>query len=392
MNLINYSKNVISDKTWKTFADFREVDHAKLKPILQNMLANVQELLGTGFKYDISISSYTSDYLAEKPTYYDNYNIAISFGEHKNNIKFFYPKLIKGNYFIMYGALYIPLVFMERAPIDVFQTSKGKKITVNMLPSYLFNFDFTKANILIKKRSVNLGTFMRVMFEENDYYESIVKAGIIPRCEQKTFTEAKALVIKTMGFYTTEYFESNPDLTLAEIFDKYLLLDYFKGMFKDFYGVDNIKDIVKKVVEFQQQDAAMEMASLENRKIVMNEYLIKAIYEWYIRLIYSAIDRREGQSFIPTINANVIITSGFRDNMHAGNFFNNGLPYTLPMINKISQDISIVKQGMLPKSWTSNHPSALGKICPISVSAQNMGSNIVATSNARINYYGRFEK
>lgn len=392
MNLINYSKNVISDKTWKTFADFREVDHAKLKPILQNMLANVQELLGTGFKYDISISSYTSDYLAEKPTYYDNYNIAISFGEHKNNIKFFYPKLIKGNYFIMYGALYIPLVFMERAPIDVFQTSKGKKITVNMLPSYLFNFDFTKANILIKKRSVNLGTFMRVMFEENDYYESIVKAGIIPRCEQKTFAEAKALVIKTMGFYTTEYFESNPDLTLAEIFDKYLLLDYFKGMFKDFYGVDNIKDIVKKVVEFQQQDAAMEMASLENRKIVMNEYLIKAIYEWYIRLIYSAIDRREGQSFIPTINANVIITSGFRDNMHAGNFFNNGLPYTLPMINKISQDISIVKQGMLPKSWTSNHPSALGKICPISVSAQNMGSNIVATSNARINYYGRFEK
>lgn len=392
MNLINYSKNVISDKTWKTFADFREVDHAKLKPILQNMLANVQELLGTGFKYDISISSYTSDYLAEKPTYYDNYNIAISFGEHKNNIKFFYPKLIKGNYFIMYGALYIPLVFMERAPIDVFQTSKGKKITVNMLPSYLFNFDFTKATILIKKRSVNLGTFMRVMFEENAYYESIVKAGIIPRCEQKSFAEAKALVIKTMGFYTTEYFESNPDLTLAEIFDKYLLLDYFKGMFKDFYGVDNIKDIVKKVVEFQQQDAAMEMASLENRKIVMNEYLIKAIYEWYIRLIYSAIDRREGQSFIPTINANVIITSGFRDNMHAGNFFNNGLPYTLPMINKISQDISIVKQGMLPKSWTSNHPSALGKICPISVSAQNMGSNIVATSNARINYYGRFEK
>ncbi len=392
MNLINYSKKVVSDNIWKTFADFREMDHAKLKPILQNMLANVQELLGTGFKYDISISSYTSDYLAEKPTYYDNYNIAISYGEHKNNIKFFYPKLIKGNYFIMYGALYIPLVFMERAPIDVFQTSKGKKITVNMLPSYLFNFDFAKATVLIKKRSVNLGTFMRVIFEENAYYESLVSSGIVPRCEQKTFVEAKALVIKTMGFYTTEYFETNPDLTLAEIFDKYLLLDYFKGMFKDYYGVNNIKDIVKKVVEFQQQSAVMEMASLENRKIVMNEYLIKAIYEWYIRLIYSAIDKREGQSFIPTINANVLITSGFRDNMHAGNFFNNGLPYTLPMINKISQDISIVKAGMLPKSWTSNHPSALGKICPISVSAQNMGSNIVATSNARINYYGRFEK
>ena len=95
---------------------------------------------------------------------------------------------------------------------------------------------------------------------------------------------------------------------------------------------------------------------------------------------------------MPTLNSMVLITSGFRGEMHAGNFFNNGLPYISPMINKISQDISIIKEGMLPKSWTSNHPSALGKICPISVSAQNMGSNIVATNNARVNYYGRFEK
>ena len=392
MNLITFGKNVKSNGQWKTFADFREMDHSKLKVVLQNMLANVQELLGTGFKYDINISSYTSDYLAEKPTYYDNYAVTIEFGEHKNTIKFFYPKLMYGNYFIMYGALYIPLTFLERAPIDVFQSSKAKKITVNILPSFIFSFDFTKNSVLIKKRSVHSGTFMRALFEENKYYDSLVTAGIVPKCEQKTLTEAKALVFKTMGFYTTEYFESNPDLTVAELFDKYLILDYFKGMFKDYYGVDNIKDIVKKVVEFQTQEGVMEMASLDNRRIVMNEYLIKAIYEWYIRLVYSAIDRREGQAFIPTLNANVITTSGFRDNMHAGNFFNNGLPYTLPMINKISQDISIIKSDKLPKSWTSNHPSALGKICPISVSAQNMGSNVVATSNARINYYGRFEK
>ena len=291
----------------------------------------------------------------------------------------------------MYGVLYIPLLFLERAPIDIFQSAKTKKVTLNLLPTFIFNFDFDKKQVTLKKRTFSLGTFMRVLFEEDDYYESLISKNIISKCEVKTFDEAKASVFKTMGFYSTEFFETNPDITVAQLFDKYLILDYFKGMFKDYYGVDNIKDIVKKVVDLQESEESMEMASLENRRIVMNEYLTKAIYEWYIRLLYSSIDKRENQAFIPTMNQNVIISSGFRENLHAGNFFNNGLPYTLPMINKISQDISIIKKGMLPKSWTSNHPSALGKICPISVSAQNMGSNLVATSNARVNYYGRFE-
>ena len=392
MNLINYSKQTVSDNIWKVMSDFREMDHSKLKPILQNMLNNIQELLGKEFKYDISVSSYTSDYLAEKATYYDAYNISMKFGEHKQDIKFFYPKLIKGNCYIMYGSLYIPLVFLERAPIDVFQTAKVKKITVSLMPTFTFNFVFQKNQVYIKRRAMHMNTFFRVLFEEDAYYESLINDKIISRCPQKTFADAKKYVIKMMDFYNDDYFENNPDIKVSDIFDKYILLDYFKGMFYDFYGINNIKDIVKKVISLQTDEEIMEMASLDNRRLVLNEYLIKAIYEWYLRLFYSSITKKENQAFMPTLNSMVLITSGFRGEMHAGNFFNNGLPYISPMINKISQDISIIKEGMLPKSWTSNHPSALGKICPISVSAQNMGSNIVATNNARVNYYGRFEK
>lgn len=392
MNLINYSKQTVSDDKWKVMSDFREMDHSKLKPILQNMLNNIQELLGKEFKYDISISSYTSDYLAEKATHYDSYTISMKFGDHSQDIKFFYPKLIKGNCYIMYGSLYIPLLFLERAPIDVFQTAKIKKITVSLLPKFTFNFVFQKNQVYIKRRSMHLNTFFRVLFEEDDYYETLITLKIITRCEQKTFDDAKKYIIKMMDFYNDDYFELHKDLKVSDIFDKYILLDYFKGMFFDFYGIKTIKEIVKKVVQYQLEADVMEMASLDNRRLVLNEYLIKAIYEWYTRLFYSAITKKDNQAFMPTLNSMVLITSGFRGEMHAGNFFNNGLPYISPMINKISQDISIIKDGMLPKSWTSNHPSALGKICPISVSAQNMGSNIVATNNARVNYYGRFEK
>jgi hypothetical protein len=216
--------------------------------ILKNMLNNVKDLLGTGFKYDISVNSFTSDYLAEKATYYEHFTVNMKFGEHDQSIKFFYPKLLKGNYYMMYGSLYIPLLFLERAPIDVFQTDKMKKITVNILPTFNFSFVFQKNQVFCKRRVMHLNTFLRVLFNENDYYQSLIDNKIISACEFKTFKEAKDYIIKMMDFYNNEYFEANPDFKLDELFDKYLILDYFKGMFTDFYGVFKIQDIIKKVV------------------------------------------------------------------------------------------------------------------------------------------------
>ena len=76
--------------------------------------------------------------------------------------------------------------------------------------------------------------------------------------------------------------------------------------------------------------------------------------------------------------------------MHNGMLFNSSLPFTAPLVHKISQDIIIIKNGV-PRNWTSNHDSALGIICPISVSAQNMGSNLVFTQDTHINKYGKIK-
>jgi hypothetical protein len=63
----------------------------------------------------------------------------------------------------------------------------------------------------------------------------------------------------------------------------------------------------------------------------------------------------------------------------------------MPLIHKVSQDIQIIKQGRLPKSWQRNDESGFGVICPISISPQNMGANLVFTSSARINKLGRIK-
>ena len=76
--------------------------------------------------------------------------------------------------------------------------------------------------------------------------------------------------------------------------------------------------------------------------------------------------------------------------MHGEQLFNITLPYIAPIVHKISQKIIIIKD-KVPKKWTSNHPSAMGILCPISVSAQDMGQNLVATLETELNFFGKIK-
>lgn len=391
MNLIKFSPKTVSDDIWKIVPDFRKSDHNKVYPILQNMLNNIQKLLPTNFKASLSSEDNISSYLGEQASYYEKIKVVMEADKHEQKLELFYPKLMKGNYFIMNGSLYVPILFLERSPIDVLKDAKkGNKIFVNLLPTFNLTFNFDKNEVLFRKKTVELNVFMKALFSDDvEYYKSLIDSKVI---EDTIILDADINdhVFKMMGFHETDFFTKN-NLSVSTFFDNYILLDYFKGMFLDFFGVNTIKDIIKLVIKYHVDSIQINMSDLRNRRIVMNEYLINPIYEMYLRLLYGAIDKNEKQAFLPTMNSRVLITSGFRGLMHAGQYFNTSLPYTSPVINKVSQDIYIINDGRIPKSWTANHPSGLGKLCPISVSAQKMGSNLVFTNDTRINYYGRIE-
>lgn len=391
MNLIKFQPKTESNDIWKIVSDYRKIDHAKIYPILNNMMTNIQLLLPGNFKGAVTKEDNISAYLGEQASYFEKVIIKMEADSHEQKLELLYPKLMQGNYFRMNGSMYVPILFLERSPIDVLKDDKkGNKIFINMLPTFNLTFNFPKNEVLFRKKTVELTTFMKVLFENDEYYKQLVIDGVLEECLY-TDTERTDHVYKMMGFHETEFFSSN-NLKLSDFFDKYILLDYFRGMFKDFFNVDNIKDIVKLVVKYHVDDIDINMSDLKNRRIVMNEYLINPIYEMYLRLLYGAIDKNEKQAFLPTMNSRVLITSGFRGLMHAGQYFNISLPYTSPVINKVSQDIYIINDGRIPKSWTANHPSGFGKLCPISVSAQKMGSNLVFTNDTRINQYGRVEQ
>ena len=389
MNLIKFEPKTISDDIWKIVPDYREIDHAKVYTILDNMMNNISKLLPGNFTGKISSEDKISSYLGDSASYYEKIIIKMEADKHEQKLELLYPKLLQGNYFKMNGSMYVPILFLERSPIDVLKNEKkGNKIFVNLLPTFNLTFNFQKNEVLFRRKSVELNTFMKVLFDDK-YYQFLVDNEIITECEYSD-ADREEHVYKMMGFHETKFFEEK-DLSLAEFFDNYVILDYFRGMFKCFFDVDNIQDIVKLVIKYHVDDVDINMSDIQNRRIVMNEYLINPIYEMYLRLLYGAIDKNEKQAFLPTMNSRVLITSGFRGLMHAGQYFNISLPYTNPIINKVSQDIYIINDGRIPKSWTANHPSGFGKLCPISVSAQKMGSNLVFTNDTRINYYGKIE-
>ena len=161
-------------------------------------------------------------------------------------------------------------------------------------------------------------------------------------------------------------------------------IEYLQDIYKDF------KNIVRVVYEYWKNDIEVNMSDIRNRRIVMAEYLMQPIFEWYTKTLYNFIDSSYKEFLIPNLKENSIISEGFRERMHGEQLFNITLPYITPIVHKISQAIVIISK-KVPKNWTSNHPSAMGVLCPISVSAQDMGQNLVATLETEINFYGRIK-
>lgn len=392
MNLIQYDQPETTGK-WLPIKDFRKYDAAKIEPILKNMYKNIKEI-DDAFKYDISMETQSSPYLEEGTTYYNRLTIDQEYTDstgalQTNKISTLIPKLIQGNFFILNGSTYVPLLFLEKAPIDriLNHESKKNKIFINLNAVYNFTFDFQKGMVQFRSKLISMDIFFRVLFtNDSNFLNELLELGLVTKITY-TKEEYRKFVKSFLDFYKWEYFN---DKDLLAWLDKFLVLDYYREIFNDYYGITHFGDIIKKVVNLYVLDEPIDMATLSNRRVVLTEYLIRPLFEIYVRLLYGIVDKK-AQNFLPTINEFAVLTTGFNGLLHRGQLYDISNPYPLPLINKVSQDIQIIKQSRLPASWKRNDESGFGVICPISVSPQNMASNVVFTSSARINKLGRLK-
>jgi len=390
MNLIKIYKdrenveNLNVPNEFVLLREFRELDINKTIPIVEDMIDKLSQI-NPEYKGEITKEAMTSHYLNINESYYEKFTLNQKFKEHETSTKFIAPKLYEKNYFIFNNLVYVPLLFLEKAPVDrIYQPEKNKnKIFININLVYNFTFDFIESKVKFKQKNIDMELFLRVFFEYDDaYLDTLLEKGFI---ETKDVNQDdKKKFIKFLHFSKVDYFE---DKIIADWMDKYFLLEYYREIFKDYYGIDNLKDIVKKVFDVYENDSLIDMADLRNRRLVMFEYLFKPLFELYTRNLWSIIDKQH-TNWLGTMNEYSITTSGFK-NLHNGTLYDLSLPFASPLIHKVSQAISIIKKNRLPTSWVSNHKTGFGNVCPISVSAQHTASNIVFTSDTKVNKYGR---
>lgn len=392
MNTISHDK-MAAENGWYLVRDFRKYDYQKIKLITMNLLNNLK-IMRPEFNFNVNIKNADSIYHGGFSHKLDKYVIELQIGKYMNKIELEVPKLIDDNCFTLNGSLYVPILFLERAPIDRVgsKSEKKNKILLNILTQPLI-FDWNGKKVkLNRKNDIDISVFFKSIFYDEAYEEFMLEiyetfGRPMSGNRELSFQECKVKVLEALTIVGQDRFQT---MNVDEFFDKFILVDYFKETFFDYYGQRDFKNIVRVVYEYYKKDIEIDMADVRNRRIVMTEYLMTPIFEWYSKIIYNFADSAYREFLIPNLKENSIIAEGFREQMHGEQLFNITLPYITPIVHKVSQAIVIIT-GKVPKKWTSNHPSAMGLFCPISVSAQDMGQNLVLTLESEINFYGRLK-
>lgn len=392
MNLIKFNE-MEAEKNWYLLRNFRKYDYQKIKLVLMNALNNLKEIRPE-FTFNLNIKNADSLYHGGFSHKMDKYILETQIGKYMNTINLEVPKLVYDNCFMLNGSLYVPILFLERAPIDRVgsKSEKKNKILLNILTQPIV-FDWNGKKVKFSgKNDLDISIFFKSIFYDKAYTEFLNEVLEIfgePMSGNKklNFNECKIKTLEAMNITGQDRFNY---LEVDEFFDRFVLIDYFKDIFFDYYGYRDFKNIVRVVYEYWKNDIEVNMSDIRNRRVVMAEYLMHPIFEWYTKTLFNFIDSGYKEFLIPNLKENSILTEGFRERMHGEQLFNITLPYITPIVHKLSQAIIIIKK-KVPKTWTSNHPSAMGVLCPISVSAQDMGQNLVATLETEVNFYGRIK-
>ena len=361
MNLIKFNE-MEAEKNWYLLRNFRKYDYQKIKLVLMNALNNLKEIRPE-FTFNLNIKNADSLYHGGFSHKMDKYILETQIGKYMNTINLEVPKLVYDNCFMLNGSLYVPILFLERAPIDRVgsKSEKKNKILLNILTQPIV-FDWNGKKVKFSgKNDLDISIFFKSIFYDKAYTEFLNEVLEIfgePMSGNKklNFNECKIKTLEAMNITGQDRFNY---LEVDEFFDRFVLIDYFKDIFFDYYGYRDFKNIVRVVYEYWKNDIEVNMSDIRNRRVVMAEYLMHPIFEWYTKTLFNFIDSGYKEFLIPNLKENSILTEGFRERMHGEQLFNITLPYITPIVHKLSQAIIIIKK-KVPKTWTSNHPSAMG--------------------------------
>ena len=188
MNLVNFVPPEVHDDDWLPIKEFRKHDFAKIEPILNNMYRNIKKI-DPEFKYEVLLENQSSPYLEDGATFYKKLTIDQEYIDstgvvQTNKLSTLIPRLMQDNFFIMNGSHYVPLLFLEKAPIDRILNPEAKKnkIFINLNAVYNFTFDFQKKMVQFRSKLISMDIFFRVLFaNDHDFLVELMDLELVTK-------------------------------------------------------------------------------------------------------------------------------------------------------------------------------------------------------------------
>lgn len=403
MNFVKINRGNLANEQTETkketfsIAEFRKYDYERFEETLHQMWENLAKL-HPEFSYEIKKQKLVSAYSGFGRDHQIQFVIWHKFKNVESELRLNLPELVYDSYFILSNSYYIPTMVLERLPIDknirkqatfvslnnkhVFAIAKSKKSRKSKFNTYIVTTS--------RNKMVSLDYFAAAIFVDRpEYLEELKERKLI----KKIYNYNKVIkdVIRAIGFFNSEYFKTK--MLLPDFINNYYALPYHRELWKRIYGVDTFEDLFFLAIK-ATQDVNLEyfdLSDLRNRRLVLTEYLISPVYDTYYRILNTLTDKEGAKQIIlPAMNANVIITTGFRNLLHGKQIYDISSPWAIPLMYKVSQKISIV-QKEIPRSWSQLHVTHYGIVDPINISPSDFGSVITFTSEARVDKYGMFE-
>ena len=395
MNFLKIAHKQEKNNGKYSIAEFRKVDYEKFETMLHQMWKNLAEL-HPDFSYTIKKQKLASAYSGFGRDHQVQFIINHSFLKTESELKLNLPELVYDSYFILSNSFYIPTMVLERLPID----KNIRKQTVFFSLSNKHTFAITRSKKTRKSKSyivttsrnkvISLDYFAAAIFVDRpEYLEELKERGLI----KKIYKYNKVIkdVIRSIGFFNYEYFKN--EMMLSDFMNNYYALPFHRKLWKSIYNVDTFEDMFYLTIKAMMDDKVeyFDLSDLRNRRLVMSEYLISPVYDTYYRLLNMLTDK-EGtkQIILPAMNANAIITTGFRKLLHGKQIYDISSPWAIPLMYKVSQKISIIQKDV-PRSWAQLHKTHFGIVDPVNISPSDFGSVLTFTENAKVNELGMFD-
>jgi hypothetical protein len=393
MNLIKLSRSEEHVKDLYNIEEYRKIDYDKFEKLLHEMWSSLKDL-HPDFDYKIEKNKLTSIYSGFGRDHQYQYIISHRFKDTEAELKLNVPELIYGSYFILANSYYIPTMVLERLPID--KNNKKNAVFVSLSNKHVFAITKSKTRknkgwivTTSQNKVISLDYFAAAVFHDRpEYLEELKEYGMISKIYK--YNKVIKDVVRMVGFFSDTFFKEN--MMFSDFMNQYYALPYHRALWKRIYGVETFEDIFYNAVKAaQNEEVIFDLSDLRNRRLVMAEYLISPVYDTYYRMLNMLTDK-EGtrQIILPNMNANVIITTGFRQLLHGKQIYDIASPWATALKYKVSQKISII-QKEVPKSWSQLHKTHYGIVDPINISPSDFGSVITYTRNARVDKFGMFE-